>query len=512
MVRSFFGRFIFLMKPVLPTAVLAIALACVLPVYSQSVKERVWTNLNGKKIRAELLMAGYHSGDDTIQLRIKGGNIFKVDPATLIREDQALILKTIFEKSFRSRYNKDMGAHFFYSKQAGKEDNEKTVAYIGNDHRSAWMRMKVRAHPGLVNDGTRIMIIGEGHPVRINYTPEDVEAGRGNSSIDLSLTKYGENVSSLFSNPGRLKILIETESGRYTEVRLSKPEKQGLKEVADAFLTLSKLTTDHVWWTTFQGLDPEVFKKTLEDEAMAEAAAKKNNGSPVDSGPLLPSQEWNEERNQTVFTGELTGFTRHLAKFLCEGDSERLVPVGNFDKAGRELLVSTRQARALYESWHPYDDEYIWHWPKRWNESAERIEKQAILFAVNRETGDPGLFLQQRTASSSEESIVGCKLKSPGVHLDIDLHAGQSLKLRKPTGYIVWYRLAPEVVELFLVASPGMEDLEYEISLASGSVEKGKFSADEFRASIEALEIYRIRKSLIGETSPGSFPEADSSE
>lgn len=456
--------------------------------------ERVWTNTNGKKIRAELLGFNPRTDQGTVRLRMKGGNIFKLKPESLSREDQAVILKARFNENFRARYNENTGAHFFYSKQVPQKDDDKIVAYIGNDHESAWVRLKVNAHRDLVEDGKKVLLMaGNEIPIRIPYSDEDIEHGRFHSTIDLSLTKYGTALTKLFARPDKIQVLIEAGSDSFTEIKLTRPEKLGLKEIADTYLTLSKLTTDHVWWTTFQGLDPEEFKKLAEQKAMEEAPQKVE-----DTGPVLPLQEWND--GQRTFMAEVSGFDRHFAIFKLEDGKKQSIPVVDISREGREQLVAARQNRSIYQTWHPYDDEFTWYWPKTSTDPAERIEKRIILYAKNRETGEPGLFLQQRYDTDSAIDIASCKLKAPKVYLDVDFpDGGRVLKLRGRTSTKVWYHISGEIAELLLVAAPGIESFEYEITPAEGEAQRGKFNDEEFRMSIEALEIYRIEKSLAGE-------------
>lgn len=486
-----------LFRPIL--AGFAVVLMNCGPVVAQALlPERIWTNADGKKIRAELLDFDSKSADGSVRLRMKGGNIFKVQPGSLSREDQAVILKARFENSFRSRYSESMAAHFFYSNQVDRKADDKVVAYIGNDHESSWLRLKIGAHREILEGGETVIIMaGDASPLRLKYDPDDIDEGRSNYILDTSLTKSADALPPIFANYQKARVLIESKSGTYTEIKLSSPEKLGLKEVSDAYKTLSNLTTDHVWWTTFQGINADEFKKLSDQKAMEETAEQAAPEQMEDSGPILGAQEWTDERSGESFYAEVAGFERHLVNFKLEGEQFRSLPVADLNEAGRDLLAQARIVQSLYNSWHPYDDDYLWLWPKEWTDPADRIEKQVFLVAVNNETAEPALFLQSRYDTDSAVDIATCKLISPKVYLDIDIpESAPSLKLRGRTSSKVWHLLNGEIADLLLVAAPGIESFEFEITPVDGEPQTAEFTAEEFDASLEALEIYRTLKSL----------------
>ena len=463
--------------------------------------ERVWTNEDGKRIRAELLKFGKEADKGLVRLRVKGGSVYTLAPETLSREDQAVILKARFEHLFRTRFNEGMAAHFFYSKKVPRDsEGKKTVAYIGNDFEGSWMRIKVYLPSEIASKGVSLMFIAKGtEPLSLPYGEEDINRGRSYSTIDLSLTKHANEVAKLFNEPGSVKIVIKSSDGIYTQVKLSSSEAAGLKEVAQAFRSLASLTTDHVWWSVFQGLDPTEIAK-LQDEKKMEAPLVENQPEP--SGPVLPLQEWTLEKSGKSFLAEVIGFDRHRVIFKPDGGPLRSEPLESLSPQDRSVLAERRLELELYQSWHPYDDEYTWYWPKNWTDPGERIRKQALLFAINRETGAPRLFLQQRFDTDSAVSISSSKLKSPKVSLDLDIHGGTAMQLRSQENTVIWLPLSEDYASLLLIASAALESLEYDLAPASGSHQVGEFTGEEFEASVEAIEIYRAWHSLITPSKP----------
>ncbi|NNE91325.1 MAG: hypothetical protein HKN23_06730, partial [Verrucomicrobiales bacterium] len=259
---------------------------------AQAISEmRDWTNQDGKKIQAELLTFGDESNDGLVRLRLKTGSVFKVNPETLTRADQALILKARFENRFRSKFSERMNAHFFYSKKVpADEQRKKTVAYIGNDFEGAWLRIKAFVNSDVAVRGIAFLAVGQGtEPIRIEYDEDSIEFDRGSATLDLSLTKHADAFATLLENPEKMKLVIENETGIYSEIKLSDSEIEALGEVIRAYGDLKSLTTDHIWWTTFQGIDPVEFTELLrakENPPEPETAGMANK----QEGPVLPAQ------------------------------------------------------------------------------------------------------------------------------------------------------------------------------------------------------------------------------
>ena len=468
------------------------------PAFSQAMmKEREWTNADGKKVRAELL----DFVDDSVRFRMANGSVFKVDPRSLIREDQAVLLKARIDHFFRNQFSEKSDAHFFYSKRIPKDGRDgNTVAYIGNDPGEAWLRLKVNADPDIADRGAKVLLIGEAAgPIEIPYDEDDIGGGRQQAIIDLSLSKHRDTVSRIFENPSLARIVIESDQGIYTEVPLSREEKIAIQEVVSTYESLLPLTTDHVWWTTFQGVDIETFRELTRVEPEPDENTPTVMPIPnTDQKPVLPIQTWEIESSGDSFTAAVSGFDRHRVLFLLEDGSTRATSVEELTRVGRESLASARMKHAFYKSWHPIDEDHSWYFPHHWPDPDERTAQALILFAINRETGRPELFLQQCFKNKEAVGINSCTLKAGEVFADIELPVDRgTLKLREKNGTKVWIHLNREICELLLVASPALEKLSSRITPETGSPQSDEFSEHAYEASMEAIEVFRAWHSLL---------------
>lgn len=457
------------------------------------IKERVWTSSTGKKLRAELL--AFDRNSDLIKLRVKEGNIYKIKPESLSREDQAQILKARLDSQFRSHFSEKQNAHFFYSEHIPKaKENDSIVAYIGNDRDGGWLRLKGSFDPELLEDGEALIFDGiSSGLVKIEYGVDDIETRRSRSTLDISVTRHARTLNDIFSDPKGMKVIFKMSTKDYLEVGVSRAEREGLKETVQAFSTLRNLATDHVWWSTFRGMSPE---DTVELQKEMDLAKNPPKPPEKPARTLIKSREWTHESKNTTFTAAVTGFNRHRVNLRREDGTTESIPIEELSRENRDAIALCRMDTMLFRKWHPYDDQHVWHWPVTWPEGDERFDHPLIVFAIDHESGRPRLFLQQRYENQSGLSITSCRLSSSRVYLDLDLPAGNALKMRSPDSTLVWIPFNREESELLMVAAPAMDGLVYEIFPESGDPVQGQFTEEEFSASIEAIETYRIWNSL----------------
>ncbi len=482
------------MFPESPSNFLLLLIGCVLAFSGHSASAqsltsvREWTNTDGKKLKAELLVFGKEADEGIVRLRMSDGVVHKIEEASLSREDRALILKERFKSQFRSNFNARMDAHFFYSKLIPEQDEEEsTIAYIGNDEKGGWLRVKVSLKSGAAKDGVALMIVGKGAPpIRIEYGSEDLEFYAGNVQLDLSLTKHSADLATLLESPDAIKFVIEKGDKTYSEVVLSDTELKSLTRVSSAFRKLAELSTDHVWWATFRDLDIDEINARLkaEEEAKMMAAQKPE---PEKQQPLTEKLTWQTEATGETFDAVLLGFERQRATF-----DSRAVPVLELTAANREVLAALRMEHSLKANWHPVDDGFGWYWPK--DDSCRNV----LIFAVERETGKPRLFLQQKFDIAPTGRPTSARIRGKVVDLDLPFPVSNgAMKLRAETETTVWLPLREEYCEVLMIASPALEGLRFEHQTADGEMKKGDLTEAEFDASVESIEVFRLWHSLV---------------
>lgn len=231
-----------------------------------------------------MLTFGNELRQGKIRLRLAGGKVFTLAPDALSREDQAIILKTKFEKLFRGRFSERMNAHFFYSKRISAADQDDgTVAYIGNDIEGGWMRMRLNLDADLADECSAILLVRQGaDSVRIGVSEDDVDYGRGSATVDVSLTDEADRVANLFTQPNQVRILLEDKRGKFSELKLSAAEGLALQEVSTAFRDLQHLTDDHVWWTTFQEISEKEFASLMAERNPPPEPPKPGDPVPIE--------------------------------------------------------------------------------------------------------------------------------------------------------------------------------------------------------------------------------------
>ncbi|MGY8641436.1 MAG: hypothetical protein ACKVJU_10115 [Verrucomicrobiales bacterium] len=196
-----------------------------------------WTNSDGKKLRAELLVFGAESEKGLVRLRMKNGTVHKIPEDSLSRIDRALILKEQLKAQYRSDFNTRMDGYFYYAKKIpAKEEDDRTIAYVGNDSKGAWVRLRANLKGGIGKDGLALMIMGVGaQPIRIEYTADDIEFFRGGAQLDLSLTKHNESFGTFLKDSKKMEFLIENANKNYREIPLNDNEISALRQVSATF-------------------------------------------------------------------------------------------------------------------------------------------------------------------------------------------------------------------------------------------------------------------------------------
>lgn len=502
------NRLLMKLPPPFLTLVVAMILLAAGNCFSQAISPlREWTNNDGKKIRAELLAFGNETQKGLVHLRLKGGAVYKVKPETLTREDQAIILKAKFDKLFRSSFSNRMEAHFFYSKKIpADEQDENTIAYIGNDIEDGWIRLQTYLPSRQAEDGVALMAVRTGaDSIRVEFDEDDIEFDRRYALLDVSLTNHADEFAELLADPSDLKFIIESSNGSFSEIELTHPEKLALQEVSQTFQALNPLTTDHVWWTTFTEMERAEFDELRKkDEEPPEPVVP---AMPKEKEPILPSQPWTMEGNGNTFTAAVMGFDREKVLFRLDSEKSQSIPLEELSPSNREVLAARRLELSLYQTWHPHDEKFAWNWPLSWTEPDDRISKQAILFVIDRETGEPGLFLQLQFNQPDAPSIASCRLQGKSVAIDLAFPVKHStLKLRSSSRTTLWLPISEDAAEILVVASPALEGFTSEIDSPTAGVQKGEFSDKEFEASLEAIEIYRAWKSLVSIETPQDPP------
>ncbi|NNE90673.1 MAG: hypothetical protein HKN23_03415 [Verrucomicrobiales bacterium] len=190
-------------------------------------------------------------------------------------------------------------------------------------------------------------------------------------------------------------------------------------------------------------------------------------------------------------------------KFKTPDGETRSHDLDDLSPAGREILAARRLELSLNQTWHPHDETFAWYWPKNWTDPNNRVARRTFLFAINRETGESKLFLQQRYDSPDAPPIANCRIRGKTVQLDLMFNVNKdALKLRSPGNTKLWLPVSDDFARVLLTASPALEGLNFEIKSPLAEPQSGDFTAEEFAASLEAIEIYRAWKSLVHKNSP----------
>lgn len=473
--------------------------------HGQAILEmREWTNADGKKIRAELLTFGNELRQGKIRLRLAGGKVFTLAPDALSREDQAIILKTKFEKLFRGRFSERMNAHFFYSKRiSAAEQDDGTVAYIGNDIEGGWMRMRLNLDADRADECSAILLVRQGaDSVRIGVSEDDVDYGRGSATVDVSLTDESDRVANLFTQPNQVRILLEDKRGKFSELKLSAAEGLALQEVSTAFRDLQHLTDDHVWWTTFQEISEKEFASLMAERNPPPEPPKPEPSKVIE--PIVPMRDWTIAETEGAFRAEVMSFDRNRIVFRGEDRKVTLHGLTDLTPENRSVLAEARLRHALGRNWHPYDDRFAWHWPIDKTDSDARLAYEGLLFVIERETGKPGLFFQVTSGAPDETDPKSrpSEWMLTGLKIPMDLEFRPSpgtRKLRTLDRTTWWFPVSDEYAEVLVVASPALEGLRIGTELAGEAAEPVLLGDAEFKASIEALEIFRAWMSLLNE-------------
>ncbi|MDC0258861.1 hypothetical protein OAK43_01375 [Verrucomicrobiales bacterium] len=460
---------------------------------------REWTNTDGKKLRAELLVFGKESEQGLVRLRMKNGTVHKVEESSLSRIDRALILKEQLKAQYRSDFNTRMDAYFYYAKKIpAKEEEDRTIAYVGNDLKGAWIRLKANLKGGIGKDGLALMIMGVGAPpIRIEYTAEDIEFFRGGAQLDLSLTKHNEALGTFLKDSEKMKFLIEDADKNYREIPLNDNEISALSQVSATFEKFRDLTSDTTWWATFKGIDPALLVK---QEAEKETPPIPQP-IPEIPKPLSEIVTWEIKATGEKFDAALKTFDRKKAIFQndpTDAATARELLAADLIFENREVLTALRIKNSLTEIRHPIDDRLNCYWPAIADKAHDRTGQNLILFAVDRETEKPRLFLQQRYETPPSNRPVSARIRGKVLELDLPFELnGDTMKVRDASNTRVYFALPEDFCDVLLVATPALEGFQFSHKLNDGTETTGEFTEAEFKASIEAIEIFRLWHSLV---------------
>lgn len=450
---------------------------------------RTWTNNEGRTLKAELLKFTQEINEKGIvRLRLRSGSTVPINPGTLSNQDLSIILKAWFDSSeFRRRYNKGNQSHFFYSNEVSSKDADKSaVAYIGNDVDSSWLRLRLGANRNLITQGQAVVFVDHRDQiVRIPYTQDDIENRQSTAVVDLSLTKHKNQLLSIWAAPANGKLYIEDKSKKYLAVKLSNREKVGFREITQAFSWLDQVSDDPIWWETLTGQKPP-----------EKPEPTKGTMAPEPQKPITELKNWALEKSGEVFEAEVMAFDRQQVNFRTVDGSSRKENIADLNRGSRMTIAKVRLEHTFKPSWHPFENDHQWFWPKAQkseDNGKTAFDQPCLLFALAKEDDKPTLILQTRYPNQSGTSIESARLMAEPVALSLDLSAdeGRSHELRSDQHTTTWYMINQEEIDLLMIAAPGIEAIEIEVTSSKGKTHREKLTDSQFRSTLEAIEIYR---------------------
>ena len=217
--------------------------------------------------------------------------------------------------------------------------------------------------------------------------------------------------------------------------------------------------------------------------------------------PLSEIMTWEIQATGEKFDAALMKFERRKAIFQkdpTDAATARELLTSALIFENREVLTALRIKNSLTEIWHPIDDHLNWYWPAIDDKVHDRTGQNLILVAVDRETEKPRLFLQQRYETPPSNRPVSARIRGKVIELDLPFELdGDTMKVRDASNTRVWFALPEDFCDILVVATPAMEGLKFTHKLNDGTETSGEFTEAEFKASIEAIEIFRLWHSLV---------------
>ncbi|MDA7597917.1 hypothetical protein N8813_03215, partial [bacterium] len=90
------------------------------------------------------------------------------------------------------------------------------------------------------------------------------------------------------------------------------------------------------------------------------------------------------------------------------------------------------------------------------------------------------------------------RIRGKVLELDLPFELnGDTMKVRDASNTRVYFALPEDFCDVLLVATPALEGFQFSHKLNDGTETTGEFTEAEFKASIEAIEIFRLWHSLV---------------
>ncbi len=475
---------------------------------SQLLPSRTWTNRDGKKMRAELLRFGKDREAHLIYLRIRGGNIYKIQPETLARKDQALILKSRFDKDFHHHHNEEEDHHSFRPYLTGGRPSISATIYSEVDNNRLALRLTLDGER--LSEGAAIVLTGsDSGYIRTPYDADAVSYRKDKESLTVYLDEEADSFYRIIAGGGRPSLLVESTSKSLHPINIPPNDLTALQKVARAYRSLDQLSTDHTWWSVFQNMSAEEVTALVKQRAgLTVAESKPAMKEPAEASSIAPARDWQVLATGETINAEVAAFFGDQVELRLAGGDKRKIQIAALSPTCRNQLASIRMDHSIAQAWHPHDDVYTWYWPIDVTDPGARLAHTGLLFTIQRETGQPTLFLQTHYENAEGTGIENTKLKSSDVSLDMDFPAdAPTYRLRTPDRTIEWYALPDDYVELLMVATPVLHNLELSLVAADGESSTEPMDAEAFQTSMEVVEIYRIWHSLLTMEEPPAQAE-----
>lgn len=443
---------------------------------------RTWTHSSGKTIQAELLkFSDEYDRKGVVRLRMKGGTTHSITPLHLSAVDRTTILKSFLQHRFNTEYDRSSNSYSTRSKRIkGKYASYKSTGYIGFNADKSWLKLRVAIPRSTPKEKAYLLINHANDLLRIDLEDSNLTS----RYLEVDASEHIAMLNKLWLKPEQTKVYIEDSNGKYTSVPISSTEKDSFKETTKAYTLLT--STDHLlWWATYKGLDPASLKKEK----------PKEEDVAIDLPPLTEPKNWTLANGETLHAA-LKAFSAHKIVFeIPNGDSDPIRKhylIDELDRDTREQIAKLRMNHSLQTKWHPYDDNFAWYWPK------ENKSINLLLFTIETKTGVPHLYFQTRYGNTTGEKLKSCRISSPNISLDMQLilNPQDTLHLRSGTSTKHWHKLSDQEANLLLIAAAGIEKIEFEVVPETGEPIQKFLSDDEFKSSIEAIEVYRAWHSL----------------
>ena len=201
-------------------------------------------------------------------------------------------------------------------------------------------------------------------------------------------------------------------------------------------------------------------------------------------------RDWTDALGKTQ-QAEVLGFERD--KIIMRDLEGKLSAMNtlNFEADDLELLTNKRLESSLHRAWHPIDDRNIYYWPINWK-TDRRFRQQVVLLAFDSDTQKPRLILQHRLTGTPELTPLSAELSGPEATNGLKIALKDSVKQRSSTGVTVWMPLDNKSANTLFELSSKLQTIDYLLESTEDEKQSGKMSDEEFNASIEAIEIYRM--------------------